>query len=179
MNQILKIGFPRSTEDHRLQLVDVNGSVFAIVHSALESNGPIRLNCEEWSLVLLAPIKSQANIFITAINVIRLNTVESSEGIGNMSASNQLVGFAPPLKQVAFETGLKGERQFIDDPAGLLTYSQLFRKVVKDSHTDNLPEAQKHFMMCLCAIANKIEPNGEDLNLQRVFGIWDIPWQSA
>ena len=58
----LQISFPKSDQDHRLQLVNINESIFAILHSPLESNGPINLYCEDWSLVLLAPIKSKTDL---------------------------------------------------------------------------------------------------------------------
>ncbi|WP_068466787.1 hypothetical protein [Candidatus Protochlamydia phocaeensis] len=180
-NSKLKIGFPTSTEDRRLQLVDINGSIFAIVYSPLESNGPIRLECEDWSLILLAPIKSKTDIVISAINIIRFNTIESEEGVVNISASNQLVNFASPMTSLAYETGERGAFQF-EDPAALFNYSQLFNKVVAFARGENLDssfsEAQKNFMMGLCAIAKKMEPNTEDLNLPRVFGIWDISWSN-
>lgn len=177
----LRIGFPRSSEDHRLQLVEVNGSIFAIVHSLLESNGPIKLHCEEWSLILLAPIKSKTDIVISAINVVCLNTVESEEGVVSINASNQLVSFVPPAKSsIVSETGERGKFQFHDDPVALLNHSKLFNKVVSFACGENLEssvvEAQKAFMMSLCAMAQKMDMKTENLNLQRVLGIWDIPW---
>src|SRR5579872_7348909 len=90
----LQIGFLKSNEDHRLQLIEINGSIFAIVHSPLESLGPINLHCEPWSLVLLAPIKSQTNIFISAINIICLNEVESKTGNVNIHATGRFVKFS-------------------------------------------------------------------------------------
>ena len=178
-NLKIEIGFPQSNEDHRMQLVGINGSIFAIVHSPLESLGPIRLYCEEWSLVLLAPIKSKTNIVISAINVICLNEIASEEGSVNIHASNRLVKFAQvsdPSKKVS-ELGERGEFLFNDDPGALLYYYQLFDSIVssvRKRSPDSLVEAQQKFIMSLCTLADKIEGKPENLNLHQVFKIWDI-----
>jgi len=109
----LQMGFPKCNEDHRLQLVEINGSMFAILHAPLESEGPIALHCEEWSLILLAPIKSKSNILISAINVICLSEIESKEGVINLHASNRLVKFAQLIKSdKVSEMGECGEFEF-------------------------------------------------------------------
>jgi hypothetical protein len=180
-NTKMQIVFPKSTEDHRLQLVEINGSVFAIIHSALESDGPIQLYCDEWSLVILAPIKSKTNIVISAINVICLSEIESEEGIVNIHASNQLVKFAQSIKPLdkVFEIVEGGEFQFDDDPAAFLKYYRLYQNIlsrVNDGSPDSLIEAQQKFITSLCALAEKIEGSTENLNLPRVLDIWGIPY---
>ena len=181
INAKLQIAFPKSKEDHRLQLVEINGSIFAIVHSPLESLGPICLNCEEWSLVLLAPIKSKTNILISALNIICLNEIASEEGNVTIHASNRLVKFAhlvkPPEK--VCEMGERGEFQFDDDPGAFLHYYRLFESIVSSIHAgsaDSISEAQQKFIMGLCALADKIEGQPENLNLHKVLGIWDVPY---
>lgn len=177
----LQIAFPKSSEDHRLQLVDINGSIFAIVHSPLESQGPIRLLCEDWSLVLLAPIKSKGNVLISAINVICLNEIASEEENVNIHASNRLVKLADLItspKNVC-EMGERGEFQFNDDPGVFLYYYRLFDSIVSISRTgspDSISEAQQKFIMGLCTLADKIEGQPDNLNLQKVLGFWDIPY---
>ena len=46
----------------------------------------------------------------------------------------------------------------------------------RGENPDSFFEMQKKFIMSLCAIATKMEKGTENLNLQRVLGIWDIPW---
>jgi hypothetical protein len=179
-NTKLRVTFPKSTEDHRLQLVEINGSIFAIVHSPLESLGPIRLLCEEWSLILLAPIKSKTNILISAINVICLNEVASEEGIVNIHASNRLVKFAQGTKdpQKVCEMGEGGEFEFNDDPGAFLFYYRLFTSIVNSLRTENtdlFSEAQQKFITSLCTLADKIEANAENLDLNKVLQIWNVP----
>lgn len=175
----LQVTFPKSSEDHRLQLVRINGSIFAILHSPLESNGPINLLCEDWSLVLLAPIKSKTNIVISAINIICLNEIESKEGMVNIEASNRLVKLTPsiqPLEKV-YETAKRPVLQ-LNDPAALLTCFQLFNKIVIGSREENVNsflEAQQNFITVLCLLAEKIEGKTAQLSIQPVLKIWDIP----
>ena len=116
----VQIAFPKSDEDHRLQLVGVNGSIFALVYSPLESNGPIRLDCEEWSLIILAPIKSKGDVVISATNVICLNTIESEEGSVSINASNQLANFSSSIKSAlgVSEVGERGEYRLEDSCIG-------------------------------------------------------------
>lgn len=176
----LEIAFPKSNEDRRLQLVQINGSIFAIVHSPLESNGPIQLHCEDWSLVLLAPIKSKTNIVISAINVICLNEIASEEGMVNIHASNRLVRFANLIKppEKVCEMGEKGEFQFDDDPGAFLYYYRLFEGIVSSvrlNNIDSYAEAQQKVIMSLCALAEKIEGSVDNLDLRKVLSIWNIP----
>lgn len=176
----LILGFPESSEDHRLQLVGINGAIFAIVYAPLESLGPIRLNCEEWSLILLAPLKSRSNILVSAINVICLGEVISEEGHVNVHASNRLVRFAGLLKpeEKVTEMGERGEFQFGDDPGALLYYYRLFEGIVtsvRSGNLDLLPQAQQQFITALCALADKIEESPGNLDLHKVLDIWKIP----
>lgn len=181
MDAKLAIAFPKSNEDHRFQLVEINGSIFAIVHSPLESLGPIRLYCEEWSLVLLAPIKSKTNILITGKNIICLSEIVSEEGTVNIHASNRLVKFADlikPLEKLC-EMGERGEFQFDDDPGVFLHYYRLFDGIVnlvRNGSLDSFPEAQQKFITSLCSLADKIEKGSENLDLKKVLSIWDIPY---
>lgn len=179
-NTQLQISFPKSSEDHRLQLVEINGSIFAIVHSPLESQGPIRLQCEDWSLVLLSPIKSQTNVLISGINVICLSEIVSEEGNVNVHASNQLVKFAHLIKspQEICEMGEKGEFEFDDDPGAFLHYYRLFDDIVssaRQGNPDSLSKAHQKFITALCTLADKIEGQSENLNLRKVFDIWNVP----
>jgi hypothetical protein len=174
----LQINFPKSSEDRRLQLVSINGSIFAILHSPLESDGPISLQCEDWSLILLAPIKSKTNIDISAINIICLSEVESKEGIVNIQASNRLVKLTPSIKPVekVYESAKHAVSQ-LDDPAILLTCFQLFNKViqgVREKSQTSFIEAQHHFITVLCVLADKIEGKTTQLSIRPVLKIWDI-----
>jgi hypothetical protein len=175
----LEIGFPKSDQDHRLQLVSINGSIFAIVYLPLESLGPIRLCCEEWSLILLAPIKSKTNVLVSAINVICLNEIESEEGHVNVHATNRLVKLGNMFKpaEKVCEMGERGEFQCDDDPGALLYYHRLFSSIVNNVHNrspDSFADAQQNFISSLFTLADKIEGKPENLDLQKVFGIWDI-----
>lgn len=175
----LQITFPKSSEDHRLQLVEINGSIFAILHSPLESLGPIHLLCEDWSLVLLAPIKSQANILISGINVICLNEISSEEGFVNIHASNRLVKSAHLIKpsEKVCTMGEKGEFQFDDDDSGtFLNYYRLFNNIVSSlrNGTISFSEVQQEFILCLCILADKIEGKSKNLNLHKVLNFWKI-----
>lgn len=176
----LQIGFPSSSEDHRLQLMEINGSIFAILHSPLESDGPICLNCEDWSLILLAPIKSKTNIVISAINIICLNEINTEEGMVNIHASRRLIKFAPLTKgsENICEMGGHSEFQFDDDPGAFLHYYRLFESIVscvRVNSPDAFSEAQQKVIMGLCTLADKIEANKTDLTLRKVLEIWDIP----
>lgn len=172
----MQIAFPKSDEDHRLQLVNINGSMFAILFAPLESNGPINLFCETWSLVLLAPIKSKKDVVISAINVICLNEIVSEEGSVNIQASNQLVKFAHTTKNITE----KGERefQFGDDPTVFMYFYRLFESVIdhgRNKVVDSLSEAQKQFIVALCALHDKIEGTPEKRDLKKVLQLWGIP----
>lgn len=176
----LLITFPKSSEDHRLQLVGINGAIFAIVHSPLESTGPIRLYCDEWSLVLLAPIKSKSNIVVTAANLICLGEIASEEGNVNLHASHRLVKFAnlfkPPEK--VSEMGERGEFQLEDDPGVILYYYRLFEGIVsgiRNGSSDALSQAQQQFISGLCTLADRIEGKQDNLVLDKVLGTWNIP----
>lgn len=176
----LQIVFPKSSEDSRLQLVEINGSIFAIVHAPLESQGPIRLYCEDWSLILLSPIKSKTNIVVSAINVICLNTIESEEGNVNLHASNRLVKFGQLIKpaEKVCEMGECGEFDFANDPGTLLYYNRLFDSIVGSirSGPDFFSEAQQKFITSLATLASKIEEKSENLDLEKVFEIWSISY---
>lgn len=176
----LEIAFPKSSEDHRLQLVSINDAIFAIVHSPLKSQGPIRLDCEEWSLILLAPIQSKTDIDISAINIISLNEIQSEEGIVNIHASNRLLKFAHATKspESVNEVGEHGKFQFEDDPGAFLNYYRLFEGIVNNvflQNPDSFSEAQQKFIMALCGLANKFEQQEKNLDLYKVLKIWDIP----
>jgi len=176
----LLITFPKSSEDHRLQLVGINGAIFAIVHSPLESLGPIRLHCEEWSLVLLAPLKSKSNILVSAINVICLSEIASEEGNVNIHASNRLVKFADLFKpaEKVTEMGERGEFQFDNEPGAFLYFYRLFEGIVSSARSgspDLLSQAQQQVFAGLCTLADKIEAKPENLDLHKVLGIWNIP----
>lgn len=176
----LLITFPKSSEDHRLQLVGINGAIFAIVHSPLESLGPIRLLCEEWSLVFLAPLKSKSNILVSAINVICLSEIASEEGNVNIHASNRLVTFTglfKPAEKVS-EMGERSESRFGDDPGAFLYYYRLFEGIVssvRPGSPDSISQAQQQFIAGLCTLADKIEAKPENLDLRKVLGVWNIP----
>lgn len=179
----LQVTFPKSSEDHRLQLVNINGSIFAIVNSSLESNGPINLYCEDWSLILLAPIKSQVDVIISAINIICMNEIISEEGSVKIHASERLMKYPPSIKSPlkVMTTNNHGEFQFPDDPASFLSF-QLFNNLlslVHDKSPESMIEAQKKFVASLCVLAEKFEGTSENLNLQRVLEIWGIPLQQV
>lgn len=175
----LQISFPKSDQDHRLQLININGSIFSILFFPLESQGPIQLYCEDWSLILLAPIKSKKNIVISAINVICLNEIQSEEGIINMHASNQLVKFTglihPEEKLSEIIEG--GEFEFGDDPGALLHYYQTFEGIVnhvRENTSKSLSEAQQKFLGSLCSLAEKMQGKTKNLNIHKVLEIWNI-----
>lgn len=174
----LQIAFPESNEDHRLQLIAINGAIFAIIFGSLESNGPIRLNCEEWSLILLTPVKSKKNILISATNILCLSEIASEEGMINVHASNYLVKFAnliQPSEKVC-EMGEKGELQFPEDSAALLYYYQLFEKIltnIRMKTPESFSDASQQLIAGLCAIAQKTTE--KDLTLQNVLDFWKIP----
>ncbi len=176
----LQITFPESSEDHRLQLVAINGAIFAIVHSPLESLGPIRLHCEEWSLVLLAPLKSKTNILVSAINVICLGEVVSEEGNVNIHASNRLVKFADLFKpkEKVCEMGERGEFQFDDDPGAFLYFYRLFEGIVSSARSGDpalLSQSQQQVLSGLCTLAHTIEGKPENMDLNKVLDVWNIP----
>jgi hypothetical protein len=176
----LSIQFPKSSEDHRMQLVEINGAIFAIVHSPLESLGPIRLYCEKWSLILLAPIKSQSNILITATNLICLSEIVTEAGSVNIHASNRLIKFADlfePADRVC-EMGEAGEFLFEDDPGSLLYYYRLFEGIVSSARIgslDSISQAQQQFLAGLCGLADKMERSSANLDLSKVLNIFKIP----
>lgn len=180
LNSKLSVVFPTSNEDHRLQLVGINGAIFAIVHSPLESDGPIRLFCEEWSLILLAPLKSKTNITVSAINVFCLSEIASEEGNVNIHASNILVksvNLINPSEKLS-EIGERGEFQFDNDLGSFLYHYQLFMGIVNNVRSkkpDSLLQAQQQFITGLCTLADKISGKSKDLAIQKVLDIWNIP----
>ena len=176
----MQIAFPKSDEDHRLQLVSVNGKLFAIFFGPLESKGPINLYCDGWSLILLSPVKSKSKIMIAADNIICLNEIVSEEGNVNLHASNQLVKFAHQVtsSENAIERGEKGEFQFSDDPTVFMYFYRLFESIVADVRNDamdTIPEAQKNIIVALCALSDKINGKQEQRNLQKALEFWGIP----
>lgn len=180
----LQISFPNSSEDHRLQLIKINDSIFAIVHSPLESLGPINLNCEDWSLILLAPIKSKTNIVISAINVICLNEIASEEGKVNIHASNRLVKLTPlnNSPEKAFEINAQDVFQFHDDPGAFLHYYRLFYGIVASIHSGNsssFSEAQQNFIQSLCTLTDRIKGGQKNLTLPKVLTFWNVLHQKT
>ena len=177
----LQIAFPKSSEDHRLQLVEINGAIFAILHSPLESQGPIRLLCEDWSLILLAPIKSETNILISAINVMCLNEIVSEGGSVNIHATHRLVTCAHLIKSGQMNVSLMaehGEFDFDDDPGAFLFHYRLLNEIMscaRKGTQESFSEAQHKFMTSLCTLADKMEGKPENLNLRKVLDIWAIP----
>ncbi len=174
----LSVTFPSCSEDHRLQLVEINGAIFAIVHAALASDGPINLNCHEWNLVLLAPIKSKVDVNISGVNIIILGEIQSEEGSVNIEASNKLVKFAASkmAPEKLRETGKQGEFNLGDDPGAYIHFVRSFTNIVISSRNeDTLVDAQEEFIKAICLLAGKIEKKSEILNVQRVLGIWGIP----
>ncbi len=178
-NVQLQISFPKSNEDRRLRLININGSIFALIYCPLDSLGPIRLNCEDWSLILLAPVKSKTNILISAINIICLSEIVSEEGNVNVHASNRLIKFASlnGVPEKLCEMGENGEYSLDDDPGAFLHYYQLFDSIadkISDATPDSFSEAQQKFITALCSLAGKIEGNSEELTLRKVLDIWNI-----
>lgn len=180
-NVKMHISFPKSDEDHRLQLVKINDSIFAILYSTLESDGPINLHCEDWSLILLAPIKSKANIVISAINIFCFNEISSEEATVTVHATNRLVKMVSSSKpqEKVYETGdiqqfeLKQEAQ----TAAFLNYFHLFNKTVIHAHgddSDSFVQAQQSFIQGLCSIAALLEEKREDLDIHKVLKLWNI-----
>ncbi len=178
LNIKLQIGFPKCSEDHRLQLVSINGSIFAILHAPLESDGEIQLLCNDWSLVLLAPIKSKTNIHISAINVICLNEIESKEGTVSIQALHHLIKLTPPTKpsEKVVETAKQMLFQ-VDDSAALFTAFQLFNKIVQNVRLrmqESLDNAKLNFITALCLLAEKCIGKTTQLHLKPVLNFWDI-----
>lgn len=176
----LQVTFPASSEDHRLKIVGINGAIFAILHSPLESLGPIRLFCEDWSLVLLAPIKSKTNVVVSAINIISLSEITSDEGNVNVHASNRLVKFADSFKaaEKVCQMGERGEFQFDNDPGALLYFYRLFEGLVgsvRNGSPEKLSQAQQQFIAALCTLADKMQNKSENLDLKKVLEMWNIP----
>ncbi len=176
----LQVQFPSSSEDRRMQLVDINGSIYAILFSPLESEGPINLNCEDWSLVLLAPIKSKMDVVVSAINVLCLNTIESKEGSVFVNASHRLVKLAPAVvtSEKGWEKSTVGEFQLGDDVGAFMNYFKLFNAVISGARSDDdqsIREAQEKFITNLCLLADRIDGKKGDLDLKRVLEIWNIP----
>lgn len=179
INTPLKIDFPTSSEDHRLQLVQINGSVFAILHSPLESMGPINLLCEDWSLVLLAPIRSEKKVEIKAINIIALNEVRSQTDEITIEATNRLLQLSvppSPAENVIIE-GKGGQYQYDDDPSTFIKYFQLFTAIITHARAntpEGFSEAQQKTLLALCALAEKMEGGIMTLTIQRVLKMWNI-----
>lgn len=180
----LSISFPKSSEDHRLRLIGINDALFAIIFAPLESLGPINLDCGEWSLVLLAPVKSKTNISISATNIICLNEVSSEEGSVSLYASNRLVRFPDllkPLEKVS-EVGERGKFHFGDDPGALLYFFKLFEGIVSNIH-DGSPEmcsqAQQQVIRGLCTLADRIKGTSDPLVLLDVLSLWNIPYSKT
>lgn len=171
----LEIFFPKSDQEHRLQLVSINGAIFALFFAPLESNGPIHLYCDDWSVVLLSPIKSDKEIVVSAINIISLNDFMSKENEVMLTASKRLVKVAPS-KEVQ-ESAEKGVFHLDDDPGAILGLFKLFETTLHHIRGDapNLKEAQISFVTSLCKLADKIEGKGRDLDLKQVLEIWGIP----
>jgi hypothetical protein len=173
----LQLAFPRSTEDRRLQLVKINDSIFAIVHFPLESDGPIQLYCDEWSLILLTPIKSKANIVISAINVICLNEIESKEGEVTIHAKNRLVKLAPLKPVEKIHEIVEGKEYQFEDLGAIMYYYRLFQGIVNDVHVNSpasMAQAQQKFLTGLCALAQKIEGAEDNLNLRKILDLWGV-----
>ena len=180
----VSIAFPKSSEDHRLQLVEINGAIFGLLHSPLESQGPIRLFCDEWSLILLAPIKSKTHVVISAANLICLSEIASEEGNINLHASSQLVNFTHPAQSsgVVCQMGEKGEFLFPDDLGSLVYYYRVFDQMIpliRSTTPSSFSDAQQMFIAILCTLANKIKGNPGNLALHQVLDVWGIPHMNS
>lgn len=172
----LQISFPKSNQDHRLQLVEINGTIFAIVHTTLESTGPINFLCETWNLVLLAPLKSKADISISGMNIVICSDIVSEEGLVNIHASCRLVKFTSPAKNVR-ETAKQGQFQLDDAPTTLINCFQLFQAITLScrSSPELLAQAQQKFIASLCLLAEKMEGKKAPLTIHQVLKVWNIP----
>lgn len=173
----LQVAFPKSDQDHRLQLVAVNSSIFAIIHAPLQSDGDINLNCEDWNLILLSPINSKKKVQISAINLFCFSEIAAQEEI-EIAVSKRLVTFSSPQspKKVHESIGVE-KSSFGDDPACLLQQVKLLNGLltcIHDSNPDALLEAQTRFITFLCTLAEKIEGNQQKLNIQNVLTFWNI-----
>lgn len=177
----LQISFPRSDQDKKLQLVDINGSIFALVFAPLESKGPIKLDCKDWSLILLSPIKSNADVAISAINVLCFNEIDSQDGTVNLQASNLLLKFAPTIKKTEKinEKGARGTHNLSNDPASFVHYYKLYEAIISATREGTMTpevflELQQKFLLSLCAIAAQFEKEKENLTLKKVLSLWGI-----
>lgn len=175
----LKISFPESSEDNKLQLVDINGSIFAIIHSPLESHGPIHLNCEDWNLILLAPIKSDADIVISGEHIICLSEISSKKEKVKIHASNKLVSFIS-MKNASgnkFDVQALKKIQFDDDHSTILHLVQLLQGVVlsaRSADPSSIAQAQKNFVVALCTLSHKVKGTDKNLTLKECLDVWDV-----
>lgn len=180
----LKISFPESSEDNKLQLVDINGSIFAIFISPLESNGPIHLNCEDWNLILSTPIKSEQDVVISGNHIVCLSDISSNEENVQINADNLLVSFTS-LKNSSgkrFKSRALKKVQFIDDHSSVLSFSQLIYSVVTGARSgdpSSISEAQKNFVVILCMLAHKIKKTDKNLSLKECLDVWNILYVEA
>ncbi|MDN3506670.1 MAG: hypothetical protein P0S96_05530 [Simkaniaceae bacterium] len=175
----LKVTFPKSSEDSRLQLAEINGSIFAILHSSLESDGPINLYCEEWNLILLAAVKSKKKVAISAINLICLNEITSESGEIFIHTSKRFVNLvepqSPPRKD--FEVFAQDEDTLYDQMGALLYHHQAFKDIISKARSKKssaIAEAQKTFIASLCALADKVTGGVKELTIPKVLKFWGI-----
>ncbi len=167
----VEISFPSSEEDHRLQLVLVNDAIFAILFAPLESKGPIQLHCEEWNLILLAPIKSKKEVVVRAENIARFATIESETEEVRVEANKELVDLSPDSLQKTVES----------DADFFVNYFQLCQKIVQKAREDSseaLAEAQKRVLTALCLLAQKASGKQKELTIEGVLDFWGIEYDT-
>ncbi len=173
----LFISFPKTKEDHRLQLVKINDSIFAIFHTKLESDGPINLQCEDWNLVLLAPIKSKEEVHIAGKNIICLNEIISEAKKVQLSTTDQLLCLTPQPPYFSVNENVEQFHHLEDDAAAFLYYYQLFSKLVamcKDKKNSSVEQMQKEFLTGLCGLAAKAIDGSGDVDLFDILKFWKI-----
>ena len=175
----ISINFPKSSEDHRIQLFEINGAVFAIVFAPLESTGPINLLCEKWSLILLAPIKSASSIKISADTIICLSDISSDEGSIDIHADGYFIKYSQSTgsNKELKTTAKKGVFNYSDDPGYLLFLYRQFEDVVlsiRSGTPESASKAQNNIITALCTLADKISDKKEDMTIRKAIEKWGI-----
>lgn len=182
-NLNLWISFPSCDEDHRLQLVDVNGTMFAVLFGPLSSEGPINLQCEDWNLILVAPIRSAADVHIQGVNVACLGQVESTGGQVSIEAAQRLIYHGASVESRLPRRCEGGLGEWFAEPGdGLFAdLQQLLMKMVplaREGTKEAQEEARQRFLSALCALAQwTAADRSKELSMLRVMETWGIPVQ--
>lgn len=70
---------------------EINGSKFALFSKSIECNDPLSIDLCEYNVIFLAPIQVEEHLYVKAISVLALTTLNSKKGRNEINASEKFI----------------------------------------------------------------------------------------